>query len=199
LYTDALDKQPASWSPDGRMLLYETHGNSETDVDIWLLRIDQTGSALPRAVPLLQTPLQEGQAHFSVDGRWIVYGSTSAAGAGIYVMPFTRDAKPPSAIRQIPAEFGAGRPRWRPDGKEILFLSRYGEMMVAEVRTSGATIRIGDPRRLFAPALSGGNGHLYDVSRDGERFLLAVSPGESGAGPVTVIQNWRAGLAKRER
>jgi len=43
--------------------------------------------------------------------------------------------------------------------------------------------------------VSGGFNYRYDVSADGQRFLIVPPPQASTEG-VTVVQNWTAGLKK---
>ena len=36
----------------------------------------------------------------------------------------------------------------------------------------------------------------YDVTRDGQRFLLNVSLEDAASPPITIVVNWTAGLKK---
>jgi Tol biopolymer transport system component len=92
--------------------------------DLWMLPV--TGDKKP--VPLGQTPANESQGTVSPDGRWIAYVSDQSGSDEVYVRAF-----PPSEGRwQISSE-GARRPRWRDDGRELLFLSPDGQVMSAQV------------------------------------------------------------------
>ena len=54
--------------------------------------------------------------------------------------------------------------------------------------------QMGTPRQLFqAPARTG-----LDVTADGKRFLMTVSPGQGQhtSTPITVVLNWQADLKK---
>ena len=66
--------------------------------------------------------------------------------------------------------------------------------MAAEVTIKGGEIQTGEVRPLFGP-LSIGNGYQYDVSADGQR-ILAITPRQSVSEPLTIVQNWPAGLKK---
>jgi hypothetical protein len=61
------------------------------------------------------------------------------------------------------------------------------------VRGKGASLEIGDVRRVFGPL-----GSIYDVSADGERFLTAVPPewARPFPDPLIAIMKWAAGLRK---
>lgn len=182
LYSDDLDKTPTSWSPDGKFLLYSAlAANSKTVRDIWVLPLtpEQTGGPLkPHLV--LQTPFEELDGQFSPDGKWMAYRSDDSQRPEIYVTPFPPLPSGPGGKRQISTEGGAF-PRWRADGKEIFYLSFDGRLMAAEVTVKGATMEVGEVRSLFGPINTTGGSPYYDVSPDGQRFLMSVA--RSGEAP----------------
>ena len=97
---------------------------------------------------------------------------------------------------------GGTQPRWRRDGKEILYLAANGEMTAVEVRTN-PIIKAGTPKALFrAPILGFGTGPFgglnWDVTPDGQRFLIntAAETSDPGASTINVVLNW-TGLLKR--
>ena len=68
--------------------------------------------------------------------------------------------------------------------------------MVAEVN-AGAASPVRVPRPLFAATMMLHEGSLgFDVSADGERFLVIKPAAHPGAGRITLIQNWTAGLTQ---
>ncbi|HEY4579546.1 MAG TPA: hypothetical protein VIG89_00805, partial [Candidatus Acidoferrales bacterium] len=92
---------------------------------------------------------------------------------------------------------GGVYPRWRADGKELYYIAPDGKLMAAPIAASGATIEPGTPVALFQTRIYGGGtdlngGTSYDVSRDG-RFLINTVL-EDDASPITLLQNWAAGL-----
>jgi eukaryotic-like serine/threonine-protein kinase len=88
---------------------------------------------------------------------------------------------------------GGSRPTWRRDGKEIFYLSATGELMAAKVRQNGSTLEIGTATHLFKTR-SESFFPSYDVSADGQRFLVVSSLAQKQASPITVVINWDAGL-----
>jgi len=198
LYADDQDKTPTSWSPDGKILLYHTN-TLKTGYDIWALPLTPERPGAPlRAAPLLQTPFGEASAQFSPDGRWIAYASNESQRIELYIMAFPVPATGPGARRQIStAGVGPGPVRWRSDGREVFYVGPDGTFMAAEVTTRGNTIDVGAVRPLFrfgsAPV---GPGFQYDVSSDGQRFLVAVVPEQKSSQPLTLIANWPAALKK---
>jgi hypothetical protein len=77
---------------------------------------------------------------------------------------------------------------WNRNGKE-LFYRNGNKMMVVDVSTS-PDVRLSPPRQLFEQRY----GFLtvtipnYDVSRDGQRFLMVKD--KSGSGRLNLVLNW---------
>jgi serine/threonine-protein kinase len=120
----------------------------------------------------------------------VAYQSNESGRPEIYVRPFPG----PGGQWQVSTAGGIA-PRWRPDGKELYYISPDSTLMAAPILVTGTALEPGLPTALFQPriALGGaavaGTRQQYDVAPDG-RFLINVSTGEGGAAPITVIQNW---------
>ena len=83
---------------------------------------------------------------------------------------------------------------WNRNGKEIFY--RIGnEMMVVDVSGS-LDLTLSQPRQLFDQRYVFQNVSLanYDVSPDGQRFVMVKD--EAGSGRLNVVLNWTAGLRK---
>src|SRR5436190_6510486 len=96
---------------------------------------------------------------------------------------------------------GGMQPRWRRDGKEIFYIAADGKLMAAAVTAAGATLQAQTPAVLFqtqlaATVLVAGTSRQYDVSADGQRFLVNTPLAASSSVPITVILNWTAALKK---
>ena len=182
LLADDLDKYAQSWSSDGRFILYMGLG-AETGQDVWVLPL--FGARKPR--PLLHSSHSEGTPQFSPDGRWIAYRSNETGRFEVYVMPFPG----PGGQQQISTE-GGDQPRWRRDGKEIVYLAPDGKLMAVNVTTDGVRVNKGTAIPLFSPRRAGAR-WSYDMSADGQRFL--VNTADSTA-EITLVVNWAAGLKK---
>jgi len=157
--------QPGSIAPDGSVLAYVDR-TSETQLDIWLAPL--TGGDEPR--PWLQTSASENHPELSPDGRWMAYASNVSGRYEVYVQPFLSS----EGARHQVSLAGGQSPRWSRDGRELFFVTdvRPRRMMAADVATS-PELAIGRPREVF-PAnfeLPGGSSG-YDVSADGQRFLV---------------------------
>jgi hypothetical protein len=97
---------------------------------------------------------------------------------------------------------GGEQPRWRGDGKELFFVGADGKMMAVAVQTTtGANQAFdpGTPAPLFGTHLARSFAAVlfeYDVTLDGNRFLLDAVVGQASATPLNVVVNWDAGLRK---
>ena len=121
-----------------------------------------------------------GGAEYSPDGAWVAYRSSEGGGSHVFVQAASRGG---SRIRVSPSS-GRG-PRWkRPD--EIVYQGPDGYYAVP-VEARSESLAVGEARFLFAQPAIG-----YDVSRDHERFLLAVSKPEPGH--ITIDTDWLAAL-----
>jgi hypothetical protein len=102
----------------------------------------------------------------------------------------------PNGKRQVSIN-GGKQPRWRRDGKELFFIAADGKLMAVPIR-GGAALEIDSPVALFDARIgaaygeSGGDRQQYDVSADGQRFLINMTSSEPS--PLTVVLNWSAGL-----
>jgi Tol biopolymer transport system component/DNA-binding winged helix-turn-helix (wHTH) protein len=191
LYADSLSKDPTSWSPDGKFLIYDA-SSRQSGINLWLLPLtpEQSGA------PLNPIPLQQngGDGQFSPDGRWVAYRSTESGRREIYIAAF-RGKEPLSGKKWQVSTAGGQEPRWRRDGREIFFVAPDEKVMAAEVSFKGDSVEIGKVRELLGPVLPA-FGYAYEVSADGQRFLAAVPTGQPAAEPLTVVENWTAGLKK---
>jgi hypothetical protein len=91
---------------------------------------------------------------------------------------------------------GGEEPRWRADGRELFFLGTDGRMMAAGVDGSGADFEVTGVRELFAVPRLPPEGIWYDVTSDGERFLVEVIA-DVGQQPIRLVVNWAEDLAHR--
>jgi Tol biopolymer transport system component len=173
------DKEPTSWSPDGRFILFEDF-TANRGRDIGIVSLDGT----PKAEPFLQTQFNETRATFSPDGKWVAYVSDESGRDEVYVTSF-----PARTGRRQISTGGGRRPRWRRDGRELFYSARGGKIITVEVRPGG---EFGAPKELFQIKGAGD----YAVAPDGQRFLLDVALEDSATAPATVVLNWTADLKK---
>src|SRR5262245_28153125 len=177
----------SSWSPDGRTLVY-TEFDPAMSGDIWVATL---GEKLEKR-PWLRTPFNERAARFSPDGRWLVYVSNESGRDALYVQPFPG----PGGKWQI-AVSGGTEPGWSRDGNEIFYLS--GRKMMSVPVSSGATFSAEIPRQLFegsfVPTRRGEA--AFDVSADGQRFLMVQRDEKMVSSHVNVVLNFSEELKRR--
>jgi Tol biopolymer transport system component len=192
--TEALER-PCDWSLDGRTLMYVRAGGS---FNLWVLSDPLGDPANRKAYPYLETSSNTTQCQISPDSHWVAYTSDeSHHGNEIYVQSF-----PAGSGRFQVSRNGGVQPRWRRDGKELFFVAGDGKLMAVDVKTAPA-FEAAVPHVLFDAHISAGVGarfaFRYDVSPDGERFLINDTNQPIAIGPqqITVVTNWEAGLKMR--
>ena len=174
------------WSSDGKNVIYETT-NEKGGLDLWVLPM--TGDSKP--YPLLQSEFAESLGRFSPDSRYFAYVSSESGRPEVYVQSF-----PPSGGKWQVSTGGGGQPRWRRDGKELFYISADKRLMAVSVQLDG-TFEQGQPNPLFLTQVSSYlSPDRYDVSADGQRFLINSPVEETGSSPINVILNWASTLKK---
>jgi len=174
---------PWDWSRDGTLLMWKA-------AELWYI----TSSDPTTPKPIFKNGWTVRNAQFSADGRWIAYSSNENGSWEIYVSPF------PRADSKWEVSRGGGKePRWRRDGKELFYLSADGKMMAVPVKTSGI-FEAGTPVALFQTHLRQPISALdhvsYDVTADGQKFLLNSKSSFVNTAPVSVILNWTSEMEK---
>jgi serine/threonine protein kinase len=180
---DEFNKIPSDWFRNGEYILY-TRGP-----DLWFLTLPALKSTLFIKAPSI---VRNGQ--FSPDGKWVAYASNETGKWEIYVTSF------PDARGKWQVSTGGGEePRWRGDRKELFYISSDSKMMAVPV-TIGANFDAGAPVALFQAVprqpVSTNDQFVYDVARDGQRFLILTQVKRPESRPMSVILNWSARLPK---
>jgi Tol biopolymer transport system component/predicted Ser/Thr protein kinase len=177
----------SDWSRDGRYLLVDRGDIGATD--IWVLPVADPA----KGFPLVQSAFLERSGQFSPDGRWVAYTSAHTGRDEVYVTSF-----PSGGARWQVSGSGGTQPRWKPDGRELYFVSADDDLTAAAVDGSGPRFVVRDVRPLFRVNMFSGprfGMYGYDVSTDGKRFLVNDA-GEAGQPRVALVTNWAAGLTR---
>jgi hypothetical protein len=142
--------------------------------------------------PFQRTPFNETNARFSPDSRWVAFDSDESGRREVYVRRFEGSAE---KWRVSPA--GGTQPTWRRNGKELFYLSPDNEIMAVSVK-KGDTFQPSIPMPLFkidpVKGIYSSVGGEYDVTADGQRFLVSSGVAEARGLPLTIVVNWTAGL-----
>jgi hypothetical protein len=124
----------------------------------------------------------------------MAYASNESGKWEIYVAPFPG----PGGNWKV-SSAGGSEPRWRRDGKELFYLAPDGKLMVVDVKES-PTFEADAARPLFETRLrqhiSSADLFSYDVSADGQRFLVNTDVGEVTSSPLTAVLNWTSDVKK---
>jgi len=179
LTTSQYTHNPMSWSPDGQLLAF-SELNPTTGFDLWVLRLGDRN-----AQPLLRTQFNESAPRFSPDGHWLAYVSDESGRQEIYVLSYP-------SLRgkwQISTE-GGREPVWNHNGRELFY--RSGDKMMAVDIATQSDFAAGKPRVLFEgqyePTVF--TAPNYDVSPDGQRFLMLKPNEETAPTQINVVLNW---------
>jgi len=171
-------KYPTDWTPDSRAIVYHTY-QRDTGSDIWLVAPD--GS---QPTPLVQTAFDEMQGQMSPDGRWLAYTSLETDRPEVYIRSLSDRTK-----RWQVSAGGGMDPRWRGDTLELFYVSADSWM---------TSVRFGDshpaaPRPLFqvhvTPPVDPYPSN-YDVTTDGQRFLVKIPVHDVASTPIHLLSNW---------
>jgi serine/threonine protein kinase len=178
-----VDKFPNDWSREGKYILYTQN------TDLGFLTLPELKDNLFLKAPSV---LRNGQ--FSPDGKWVAYASNETGKWEIYVTSF------PAPRGKWQVSVGGGeQPRWRGDGRELFYLSPDSKVMAVPV-TTGANFDSGTAVALFQATprqpIPIYDLFVYDVSRDGQRFLIITPVKEAETAPMSVILNWTGKLNK---
>jgi Tol biopolymer transport system component/tRNA A-37 threonylcarbamoyl transferase component Bud32 len=186
------DKLLPTVLPDGRRLLVDS---PESGLHARVL-VDLGADGEP-------TPLS-GAARFSEqhpeispDGRWTAFDSDESGQREVYVQPLSGGPK-----REV--SVGGGQmPVWSRNGSELFYAARDGALKSIVLRLGAGSGEVGEPRSLFLlrPSVSGElpfHAHPYDVSPDGQRFLVIRSAPDAEPDGAVVVTNWTSVLDRAQ-
>jgi eukaryotic-like serine/threonine-protein kinase len=181
------DVWPGAWTPDGSALVFVESPPTEIS-DIKLLRPSDPS----RVELVVGSPSEDMWPSLSPDGRWILFSSMDRGRYQLYLRPIAGGAP-----IQITTD-GGSQGRWARDGREVFYRASV-RMMRVSIQTSPELI-IGKPEELFAGgyyAAADGPPN-YDVSHDGQRFLM-IKRGdqERAAAAIHIVLDWFEALKRR--
>ena len=199
LTTSSTDHWPQSISPNASSLVFIefTKTSSGLNWNLGLLSLDgpltPVGVGDPQIRPLMQTTATEKNAEISPDGRWLAYQSNESGRDEVYVRPFP---KVQGGRWQISTGGGTG-PAWARSGKELFYVDAGGLLMAVPVQTTrsfgvGHAMRVLHTRYFTSDPFTGGIRN-YDVSSDGQRFLMI----KDTPATIVVVVNWLDELKRR--
>jgi eukaryotic-like serine/threonine-protein kinase len=131
------------------------------------------------------------EGSFSPDGKWLAYVGLM----GTLLVQRLGDAG--AGRVQLAATSGA-QLRWRGDTREIFFVGPDKKMMAVPLTERDGTLEPGTAVPLFQTRIVQPRLVLfqYDVTPDGQRFLVNSLPSEDAAAPLSMIVNWTEELRR---
>ena len=144
-----------------------------------------------RDEPVVGTRFKGSFADFSPNGRYLAYQSRETGRTEIYVRPFPRVE---TGHWQV-STAGGTRPVWARTGRELFYLDESNTLTSVLVDTSGPSFSAGNPARVLDSEYVEPNpSRHYDVSADGQRFLMIKENAASDQTPtspsIVVVLNW---------
>jgi serine/threonine-protein kinase len=178
-------QMPTSWSPDGQVVAF-TESSRPGSWDIGILPLEGDGE--PQFI--ISSGASECCPKFSPDGKWLAYLSNELGRNNVYISPY-----PEAEVKWLASEEeeGGEQPVWSPDGKELYYRSG-NRMMVVSIQTGDQTLNVGKPEVLFQGSYVNHSNppglQYYDISPDGQRFLMMKEETVQETGQINVVLNW---------
>lgn len=190
LYGPTGDGNIMGFTPDGNTLLYSARNENTDSTDLYKLSLGDE----PVSEVLLESPFIESGARVSPNGRWIAYHSNESGQLEVYVRPYPniQDSK-----WQVSTD-GGGEANWREDSGE-LYYSRTREDIkgIWAVSVEGdSELLLGRPELVVSGNYRSVQGESYDVSEEGDRFLMIKPASDLEAEiaselvSLVVVENW---------
>ena len=157
---------PSDWARDGSALLVtEDAGPDRHDI-----LVQPTDGSTPSAYAA--TSADETAARISPDGQWVAYTSDQSGRAEVYLDSYRAPGRP-----VVISSGGGMHPVWRGDGRELYYWND-GALVAVRLGASSndAPPMAGTRTVLFRAPYQGGINTMYDVSPDGERFVIVPAP-----------------------
>ena len=172
-----LYEEPDDWSPDGRTIALLVGLGITGEI-----RFYDVGSGETRAMQSGVT--EHGDPQFSPDGKFLAYTSIETGRDEI----FLRALEPGGRAWQVSLEGGDG-PHWRADGRELFFYGADGFIHVVEIDLVDE-VTIGNSRPLFRARMRFEDGSHFDVSPDGESFVINSWVEDESRRAMSVVLDW---------
>jgi eukaryotic-like serine/threonine-protein kinase len=183
-------KLPMSWANGGRTLIVRQY-DLEGQPELWGVALN--GGSEPQ--PIRPDGGTHGQ--ISPDGRWLAYDVSAYRRTDYRLSEVYVEAFPTPGPQWKVSSAGGVLPLWSRSGRELFY--REGARMMAVSLTPGERFAAGTPRPLFdAPYYEGDPGMPnYDVTPDGQRFLMVFPASTDGPDRLNVIQGWKTEILRR--
>lgn len=166
--------RPQGFTPDGKSLVVSDGRGRAFSLYPVPVEVDAAGDPVPNI--LAQTEERWSYLAISPDGRFIAYTSDESGRWEVYLRPL-----PGLGWKRQVSIRGGEEARWNQSGDELIY--RWGSQWFGVDIRFTPEIELGQPRPLFEGPFVNVPGYSWDMSPDGERFLVLESPGQTR--PIT--------------
>jgi hypothetical protein len=164
----------------------DDHALFSASGDLWTMDLSRMES-----IPYLESEeINEGEARFAPNGRWVAYTSDESGRTEVYVRPF-----PLAGGKWQVSANGGNYPRWSADGSTLFYRSDEG-IMAAAVSIDAPSFQAGRPEPVFNAVYRGGTNGLaiggftgadYFPHPDGDRFVMFPADDDANIGIQLVV------------
>jgi Tol biopolymer transport system component len=183
-----VDRMPGGISADGQLVSYLANINGTPELRTMALRGEPTERTYVSNV------LNSAKPVLSPDGRWMAYESEETGRVEVYLQSFPD----PTLGRWKLSSNGASEPLFGRGGREVVFRQRDTVMAVAvnpDAKEIGTPVPLFGGPYVFHAAWD--EGHSYDVTKDGETFVMLREPPGRQRRRIVVTFNWLAELTAK--
>ena len=139
-----------------------------------------------------------GQAAPSPDGQWLAFVTDRTGRMEVVLSRFVEEGgRLRLNTQRVPVTSAGGiDPRWRADGREILYVGLDRTLTAVSVSMQGQTVSLGKAVPLFRlPADAGGSGANWGANADHSKFVVVDTP-QRTTETFRVLTNWQGGLQR---
>lgn len=179
-----VDAFPTDWSPDGQHILFtgEKRVGGKEEVGIWLYSFKDDKSS-----PLLVSPCEEEDTHYSPDGQWFAYSSDASGQTEVYIQ-----SVPKLTQRRQVSHGGGSSPRWSPQSDELFYVTLDGTIMAIGFDRETGQLKTPAASLFKARTRFSNNRREFDVTYYGQTFFINEAIQDDANATLSLIINWTA-------
>lgn len=116
-------------------------------------------------------------------GNYISYTSSESGELHVYLQDLDSGKK-----WRVSTEAGSEESRWSSDGKRLIY--RAGQKWMEVSVRYRPSFALGSPMEIFTGEFTNVPGYSWDISSDGQKFLLLQNSAEKSSFQISMIQGW---------
>ena len=187
------------WSLDGEWLILRAGATAAMGLglrDILAFRPGEDSDAVPLVAT---TDFAEGSPELSPDGQWLAYASNETGRDEVFLRPFP-DVN--SGRVRVSTDGGLG-PLWSKDGRELFYVDESRGLVRTQIDLASGQVLTRESLFTIPAGYEVASGStFYDISRDGDRFLMArlytgASEDDEAVARFVLVQNFFEELRQR--